>query len=68
MSDYFTAKAEYEARRAEIDRDAYIELIELVTKHGNRRLKDQMWALAERARQKADTAHAEFRSTVRGGA
>lgn len=66
MSDYFERKAQYAAKRAEIQVDAYNELIELVGKLGNRRLKDQMWALVHRAIAQQNAAFEESRPSCEG--
>lgn len=64
--DYLAARNKYDVDRGDIHVDAYSELIELVCQHGNRRLKDQMWALVDRTRQKTDAALAELKAATVG--
>lgn len=62
LDAFNAAHAKYDADRSQIHVDAYDELIQLVCKHGNRRLKDQMWKLVDSTRAKTDAALAELKS------
>lgn len=62
--DYLAAHSKYDVKRGQIHVDAYDELIQLVRKHGNRRLKDQMWALVDRTRAKTAAALDELKAAT----